>query len=271
MTSGKYDFDESEPGRWSADAASSLYRKGLPEITSQAIAPLLAAARVVAGGRVLDVACGAGDAAAAAAERGASAVGVDHSALQAALAAKLHPAIAFCRADAAELPFRNEEFDAVISNFGMPHFADPEGFLREAFRVLRPEGMLAFTAWISPHAQPAAPVAASGGARSEDTPSLDDKFFRFGEAEYCERALAAAGFCGAIVAPAPVFWRMASSEGLLKAVRGAISRALGAECPEAAAIGEAMRDGIEAQTHGGAFELQLRAIVVSAEKPLFAR
>src|SRR2546427_12159728 len=58
---------------------ASRYDRGFASVTTQSVTPLLDAARVTKGARVLDVACGPGYAAAAAAARGAMATGVGFS------------------------------------------------------------------------------------------------------------------------------------------------------------------------------------------------
>ena len=129
-------FHAFERQGWSRESVALAYHKHFSEVTAQAIGLLLDAARVKAGARVLDVACGAGYAAAAAAKRGALATGVDFSPAQVALAAKMHPALTFREADAAALPFGEREYQAVVCNFGVPHFPSAAAFLREAGRVL---------------------------------------------------------------------------------------------------------------------------------------
>lgn len=126
------------------------YADAFGSLTIQAVEPLLDAAGVASGTRVLDVACGPGWAAEAAAERGARAIGVDFSAAMVASAARTYPSIEFREGDAEELPFRESEFDAVIMNFGLLYLPRPEQAMREAHRVLRVGGRFAFTVWAPP-------------------------------------------------------------------------------------------------------------------------
>ena len=48
------------------------------------------------------------------------------------------------RGDISRLPFLTETFDLVTSNMVFEHLSDPEGQLREIFRVLKPSGSLVF-------------------------------------------------------------------------------------------------------------------------------
>lgn len=90
-------------------------------------------AREQARGRILDVACGTGYGTAM-----LGAVGVDLS-LEALRYARRHPA-RYVAADAARLPFERS-FDAVVSFETIEHVADPERFVAECARVLKPGGV----------------------------------------------------------------------------------------------------------------------------------
>jgi ubiquinone/menaquinone biosynthesis C-methylase UbiE len=125
-------FDEFERRGWGDAGLAIAYHEHLSDLTRQSVGPLLDAARVEAGTRVLDVATGPGYAAAAASARGAVATGLDLSAELIALARTLHAGVDFVEGDAMALPFEDGTVDAVVSNYGMPHFPDADAFLREA-------------------------------------------------------------------------------------------------------------------------------------------
>src|SRR5215217_3977075 len=150
MTEPKTSFRDFEHQGWSAPEVAAEYHDHFSPVTTQAIGALLDAAGVRPGMWVVDVATGPGYSAAAAAERGAEVVGIDFSSTQLALARQLYPNIEFRQGDAGGLPLPDDSVDAVLTNFGMPHFPDPDAFLREAFRVLRSGGRVAFSAWVSP-------------------------------------------------------------------------------------------------------------------------
>jgi ubiquinone/menaquinone biosynthesis C-methylase UbiE len=54
-------------------------------------------------------------------------------------------------ADAAHLPFRDAEFDLLVSNLGVNNFDDPTAVLRECFRVAKPRARLALTTNVEGH------------------------------------------------------------------------------------------------------------------------
>ena len=95
---------------------------------------------------VLDVACGTGVLACAVAERvgsGGSVVGLDPNAEMLAVAHGKADTVEWRIGRAEAIPFPDESFDAVVSQFGMMFFESPSGALREMLRVTRPGGHVA--------------------------------------------------------------------------------------------------------------------------------
>jgi demethylmenaquinone methyltransferase / 2-methoxy-6-polyprenyl-1,4-benzoquinol methylase len=103
---------------------------------------LTAEAVVRPGDLVLDVCCGTGDLALAAARAGGRVTGVDFSAEMLARAERKAPEFDWVQADAAALPFPDESFETVTVGFGIRNLADLEAGLRELARVLVPGGRL---------------------------------------------------------------------------------------------------------------------------------
>ncbi|MFP3899556.1 MAG: class I SAM-dependent methyltransferase, partial [Acidimicrobiia bacterium] len=103
------------------------------------------------GERVLDVACGTGNAALAAARRFADVTGADYQprlleiARQRAAAEGLD--VDFREADAEALPFDDASFDAVLSACGAMFAPDQERTASELLRVCRPGGRIGMVNW----------------------------------------------------------------------------------------------------------------------------
>jgi SAM-dependent methyltransferase len=108
---------------------------------------------ILPGERILDVACGSGNGALAAARRSwGNAVGVDF--VPALLergrerAATERLDVEFVEGDAAELPFEDGEFDVVISIFGAMFAPDQEKTAAELLRVCKPGGRIGMANWV---------------------------------------------------------------------------------------------------------------------------
>ena len=101
---GEDPFKAFEAEGWSARAGT--YGALMARATAFAIEPLLDAARVGPGVRVLDVGCGPGALSAAAAARGALVTGADLAEGMLAQARRNHPEIEFVHADAEDAPVR---------------------------------------------------------------------------------------------------------------------------------------------------------------------
>jgi ubiquinone/menaquinone biosynthesis C-methylase UbiE len=109
-------------------------------------------ANVRAGERALDVACGAGNGAIAAARRTwTPTVGLDYvpglldRARERAAAERFE--VELVEGDAQEMPFEDESFDVVISIFGAMFAPDHQRTADELLRVCRPGGRIAMANW----------------------------------------------------------------------------------------------------------------------------
>jgi SAM-dependent methyltransferase len=118
----------------------------VPALFAQWGEVLADAAQLAPGQRVLDVACGTGVAACAAARRVGAAgrvVGLDANPQMLAVARRQRERVEWVDGRAERLPFPDAHFDAVVSQFGLMFFDDRVAALREMMRVLRPGGRLA--------------------------------------------------------------------------------------------------------------------------------
>jgi demethylmenaquinone methyltransferase / 2-methoxy-6-polyprenyl-1,4-benzoquinol methylase len=110
-------------------------------------------ARVGPGSRALDVATGTGDLAIELARRGADVVGSDFS--EGMLAkARLKAQLRWEQADAMNLPYDDDAFDAATVGFGARNFSDLGRGLREMVRVVRPGGRVVILEITTPSKPP---------------------------------------------------------------------------------------------------------------------
>lgn len=93
-----------------------------------------------AGQSILDLAAGTGSSSIAFNLEGVRVVASDFSQGMLAEGRKRHPELEFVFADATNLPFAANEFDATTISFGLRNVVDVEKALREMFRVTKPGG-----------------------------------------------------------------------------------------------------------------------------------
>lgn len=105
------------------------------------------------GMRVLDLAAGTGTSSAALAAHGAQVVAADfsHGMLEEGRRRQAgNELIEFEWADATDLPFEDNSFDAATISFGLRNVQDPQLALRELFRVTKPGGRLVICEFSTP-------------------------------------------------------------------------------------------------------------------------
>jgi ubiquinone/menaquinone biosynthesis C-methylase UbiE len=112
-------FKELEHAGWMDRAAA--YDTYFARITNQAIDPILDSFGSLDGKRLLDVCCGTGEVAAAAAKRGAQAEGLDFASTMVAAAAAKYRDLTFAQGDAENLFHESDRFDCVVCSFGLLH------------------------------------------------------------------------------------------------------------------------------------------------------
>ncbi|MFY0568055.1 SAM-dependent methyltransferase [Archangium lansingense] len=140
--------DNIHVGYWSGPEDQSSGTEAQERLTDM----MIQRSRIGAGQRLLDIGCGTGRPAVRLAQAtGCSVTGISVSAMQVeqanARAQKegLSDQVRFQVADAMELPFPEASFDAVWAFESLLHMPDRAHVLRNAFRVLRPGGILVLT------------------------------------------------------------------------------------------------------------------------------
>lgn len=114
--------------------------------TTRAVAPQR-------GERILDLAAGTASSSASLAASGAQIVAADFSAGMLAEGRRRHghlPNITFVQADATDLPFGDDEFDAVTMSYGLRNVQQPKKALAELFRVTKPGGRMVINEFSTP-------------------------------------------------------------------------------------------------------------------------
>jgi len=179
---------------------------------------LLDAVGAATGSILLDVGCGTGNVAIAAAARGASATGVDPSVrlveLARARAAREGIDARFVVGDASHLPAADAEFDAAVSAFGVIFAPDPARSVAEMLRVTRRGGVIGLTSWL-----PSGAVFEAGRVLRQALPA-DEAMPPWDDPDWIRELLTTAGATGvevttaeiAFTAPSPDAWLTAQVE-----------------------------------------------------------
>lgn len=134
------------------EAARAYEALFVPALVGQYAPEVADAARVDEGARVLDVACGTGVVAREMLKRvgpTGRVVGIDPVPGMLEVAREIAPGVEWRQGNAESLPFADESFDAVVSQFGLMFFMDRSQAIREMLRVLASAGRFAVAVWDS--------------------------------------------------------------------------------------------------------------------------
>ncbi|HEV7259305.1 MAG TPA: methyltransferase domain-containing protein [Bosea sp. (in: a-proteobacteria)] len=268
------------------EATDKVFAGPVPQVYDRLLVPLVfqpyaedLAARVMAPNpeRILELAAGTGALTRAMAERldGASLVATDLNQPMLDLAATRLPdddRISWHQADALELPFADESFDAAACQFGVMFFPDKPKSHREVWRVLRPGGRYLFNVWDAVASNDF--VAVLLDALVEAFPSDPPRFIErtphgYHDVGTIELDVMAGGF------PRPIIERVEKRAHAASAmdvatgycqgtpIRGEIEARGG---PGLMAVTEAVARALERRFGAGPIEGALAAFVVSAER-----
>lgn len=143
-------MNNSQTGQVTQSAAEIYEEFFIPALFQEWPERIADAAHIQAGQHVLDVACGTGILARAIAKRvgpTGSVTGLDINEGMLTMAKKKAPNLEWKQGRAESLPFEDNTFDTVVSQFGLMFFEDRLAAVREMSRVLRPGGQLAIAVW----------------------------------------------------------------------------------------------------------------------------
>ena len=131
------------------------HRNTIEQMSVPATQALIQKAQIVNGNEILDVAGGMGVPSFSIAERYGSNVTITSTdILWEMIEVSRQEAnnrnfnrIRYCRCSGDQLPFKNQSFDVIVSQFGIMFFPDPAKSLKDMLRVLKPEGRVSIAVW----------------------------------------------------------------------------------------------------------------------------
>ena len=233
-----------------------------------------------AGDRIIDIGCGCGSTSIAFAEMAAPngfVLGVDISGPMLARARQLAPKalpVDFVQADATVYPFDPQNFDLLVSRFGVMFFAEPAVSFANLRNALRSSGRVTFACWREPRENPwmMAPLqAVYQHVPKMPPPGPDDPGpFAFASEDRVHRILSEAGFKDVAMEPVGLSFDIAIGRGLEAAVQAALqigpsSRALDGHPPETrAAAAQSVREMLTPFVRGNAVPLAGSIWIVTA-------
>jgi len=133
------------------DLVNDLLSLGQTKAWRRATTKIIAPKR---GMKILDLAAGTGSSSEPLAAAGADVIPADFSEGMLAAGRKARPHLAFTKADALDLPFKEGEFDLVTISFGLRNTADIDLALAQMLRVTKPGGQLVVCEFSSPTRAP---------------------------------------------------------------------------------------------------------------------
>ncbi|MGH7742058.1 MAG: class I SAM-dependent methyltransferase [Candidatus Eiseniibacteriota bacterium] len=246
------------------------YATTFARFTSLAIEPLLDQAGLTRGMKVFDLACGPGVAAAAALGRGATVCGADFSRGMVTLAHDAVPPGHFVQADAHQLPWRADGFDAVISNFGVHTFEKPLVAFGEVRRVLRPGGTFAFTVWDAVEHSEAERLLEQAVRMHGDGPPAAPKATEFADSARAGQVFTESGFTEFRTQPLDLRLRARDGHEIFEIFRTGtirLAKYLADQSPEAlVVIREAYRKSLAPWQDASGVRVPMRAVLHSAKR-----
>ncbi len=144
--------DTATTGQVTTSAAETYEAFFVPALFEQWSGPMLDRAGLSTGDDVLDVGCGTGVLARAAAQRlggSGSVTGVDINDGMLAVASNSAEPVSWRHGPAERLPFPDRSFDRVVSQFALMFFTDQIAGVTEMARVTRPGGTVTIATWAS--------------------------------------------------------------------------------------------------------------------------